>query len=116
MVAELAEELWDRFGFDVITDYSDIFNALSHKNYNVRVASAEALSAALDENQDKMQVSCLQYKFLVPYLHPFRYYIDAQGFCKMSMQGTFKDCVSLIIIIWMRGCFTVCIFELDMDH
>ncbi|ONM08702.1 ILITYHIA [Zea mays] len=55
VVAELAEELWDRFGFDVITDYSDIFNALSHKNYNVRVASAEALSAALDENQDKMQ-------------------------------------------------------------
>lgn len=60
MVAELAEELWDRFGFDAITDYSGIFNALSHKNYNVRAASAEALAAALDENQDKMQVSRLQ--------------------------------------------------------
>uniref|UniRef100_K4AM52 TOG domain-containing protein n=1 Tax=Setaria italica TaxID=4555 RepID=K4AM52_SETIT len=55
VVAELAEELWDRFGFDVITDYSGIFNALSHKNYNVRAASAEALAAALDENPDKMQ-------------------------------------------------------------
>jgi hypothetical protein len=54
-VAELAEELWDRFGFDVCTDYSGIFAALSHKNYNVRVAAAEALTAALDENPDKMQ-------------------------------------------------------------
>ncbi|WVZ60305.1 hypothetical protein U9M48_010349 [Paspalum notatum var. saurae] len=57
VVAELAEELWDRFGFDVITDYSGIFDALSHKNYNVRAASAEALAAALDENPDKMQDS-----------------------------------------------------------
>nr|CAB3493441.1 unnamed protein product [Digitaria exilis] len=55
VVAELAEELWDRFGFDIITDYSGIFDALSHKNYNVRAASAEALAAALDENPDKMQ-------------------------------------------------------------
>ncbi|OEL22068.1 eIF-2-alpha kinase activator GCN1 [Dichanthelium oligosanthes] len=55
VVAELAEDLWDRFGFDVITDYSGIFDALSHKNYNVRAASAEALAAALDENPDKMQ-------------------------------------------------------------
>ncbi|KAM0871526.1 hypothetical protein ACQ4PT_039331 [Festuca glaucescens] len=54
-VAELAEELWDRFGFDVCTDYSGIFDALSHKNYNVRAAAAEALTAALDENPDKMQ-------------------------------------------------------------
>ncbi|KAG8097980.1 hypothetical protein GUJ93_ZPchr0013g37826 [Zizania palustris] len=55
VVAELAEELWDRFGFDVFTDYSGIFDALSHKNYNVRAAAAEALAAALDENPDKMQ-------------------------------------------------------------
>ena len=107
MVAELAEELWDRFGFDVITDYSGIFDALSHKNYNVRAASAEALAAALDENQDKMQVSSLQCKFPVLYLHPFRYYIDAQGFCKTSMQGTFKDCISLVITIGMGCCFTL---------
>uniref|UniRef100_A0A0E0KIC1 TOG domain-containing protein n=1 Tax=Oryza punctata TaxID=4537 RepID=A0A0E0KIC1_ORYPU len=55
VVAELAEELWDRFGFDIFTDYSGIFDALSHKNYNVRAAAAEALAAALDENLDKMQ-------------------------------------------------------------
>ncbi|CAL4927024.1 unnamed protein product [Urochloa decumbens] len=57
VVAELAEDLWDRFGFDVIADYSGIFYALSHKNYNVRAASAEALAAALDENPGKMQDS-----------------------------------------------------------
>ncbi|XP_062214757.1 protein ILITYHIA-like [Phragmites australis] len=55
VVAELSEDLWDRFGFDVCTDYSGIFDALSHKNYNVRAAAAEALAAALDENPDKMQ-------------------------------------------------------------
>ncbi|TVU45340.1 hypothetical protein EJB05_04825 [Eragrostis curvula] len=55
VVAELAEDLWDRFGFDVCADYSGIFDALSHKNFNVRAAAAEALAAALDENPDKMQ-------------------------------------------------------------
>ncbi|KAL6843469.1 hypothetical protein ACP4OV_026531 [Aristida adscensionis] len=55
VVAELAEELWDRFGFDVCADYSGIYDALGHKNYNVRAAAAEALAAALDENPDKMQ-------------------------------------------------------------
>ncbi|GJN23498.1 hypothetical protein PR202_gb11149 [Eleusine coracana subsp. coracana] len=55
VVAELAEDLWDRFGFDVCDDYSGIFDALSHKNFNVRAAAAEALAAALDENPDKMQ-------------------------------------------------------------
>ena len=59
----MAEELWDRFGFDVCTDYSGIFDALSHKNYNVRAAAAEALTAALDENPDKMQVSIQYSKF-----------------------------------------------------
>jgi hypothetical protein len=72
VVAELAEELWDRFGFDVITDYSGIFDALSHKNYNVRAASAEALAAALDENQDKMQVSCPQCKNFCSVFAPLR--------------------------------------------
>jgi len=55
VVAELAEELWDRFRFDVCADYTGIFDALSHKNYNVRAAAAEALTAALDENPDKIQ-------------------------------------------------------------
>lgn len=51
-VAEAAEEVWDRYGFDFGTDYSGLFEALSHVNYNVRGASAEALAAALDENPD----------------------------------------------------------------
>lgn len=54
-VAEAAEEVWDRYGFDFGTDYSGLFDALSHVNYNVRVASAEALAAALDENPDTIQ-------------------------------------------------------------
>lgn len=104
VVAELAEELWDRFGFDVITDYSGIFDALSHKNYNVRAASAEALAAALDENPDKMQVSRLPCKFPILHQHSFRYYIDAQEFCKIaitklqkSMPDVFNYCISLVI-------------------
>jgi len=56
-VAEAAEEVWDRYGFDFGTDYSGLFDALSHINYNVRVASAEALAAALDENPNTIQVS-----------------------------------------------------------
>ncbi|ONK79574.1 uncharacterized protein A4U43_C01F7760 [Asparagus officinalis] len=54
-IAEAAEELWDRYGFDFGTDYSGLFDALSHINYNVRVGSAEALAAALDENPDTIQ-------------------------------------------------------------
>ncbi|KAL5990285.1 eIF-2-alpha kinase activator GCN1 [Asimina triloba] len=54
-VAEVAEDLWDRYSFDIGTDYSGIFYALSHNNYNVRIAAAEALAAALDENPDTIQ-------------------------------------------------------------
>ncbi|KAJ1694352.1 hypothetical protein LUZ63_011050 [Rhynchospora breviuscula] len=54
-VAELAEELWDRFSFEMGTDYSGILDGLCHLNYNVRAASAEALAAALDENPDTMK-------------------------------------------------------------
>ncbi|KAJ6791105.1 protein ILITYHIA [Iris pallida] len=54
VVAEAAEEVWDRYGFDFGTDYSGLFDALSHANYNVRLASAEALAAALDENPDSI--------------------------------------------------------------
>ncbi|KAE8731771.1 ILITYHIA isoform 3 [Hibiscus syriacus] len=56
-VAEGAEDLWDRYGYDIGTDYSGIFKALSHINYNVRLAAAEALAAALDENPDSIQES-----------------------------------------------------------
>ncbi|OMO50913.1 Armadillo-like helical [Corchorus olitorius] len=56
-IAEAAEDLWDRYGYDFGTDYSVIFKALSHINYNVRLAAAEALAAALDENPDTIQES-----------------------------------------------------------
>lgn len=56
LVAEAAEAIWDHYGYDLGTDYSGIFKALSNINFNVRVAAAEALAAALDENPDTIQV------------------------------------------------------------
>ncbi|TKY61324.1 Translational activator GCN1 [Spatholobus suberectus] len=56
-VAQVAEDIWDHYGFDFGTDFSGLFKALSHINYNVRVAAAEALAAALDEHPDSMQES-----------------------------------------------------------
>ncbi|POO02948.1 Proteasome component Ecm29/Translational activator Gcn [Trema orientale] len=56
-VAEAAEDIWDRYGYDFGTDYSGLFKALSHINYNVRLAAAEALAAALDECPDTIQES-----------------------------------------------------------
>lgn len=58
-VAEAAEDIWDRYGHDLGSDYSGIFKSLSHINYNVRLAAAEALAAALDENPDSIQVSLI---------------------------------------------------------
>lgn len=55
-VSEMAEDIWDRYGHEFGTDYSRLFQALSHTNYNVRIAAAEALAAALDENPDSIQV------------------------------------------------------------
>ncbi|KAF9610038.1 hypothetical protein IFM89_019766, partial [Coptis chinensis] len=54
-VAEAAEDVWDRYGYDFGTDYSGLLLALSHINYNVRLAAAEAIATALDENQDTIQ-------------------------------------------------------------
>lgn len=59
----MAEEIWDHYGFDFGTDFSRLFKALSHVNYNVRLAAAEALAAALDEYPDSIQV-CLLDNFL----------------------------------------------------
>ncbi|KAL3520591.1 hypothetical protein ACH5RR_018740 [Cinchona calisaya] len=56
-VAEAAEGIWDNYGKDFGADYSGLFKALSHVNYNVRVAAAEALAAALDEKPDTIQES-----------------------------------------------------------
>ncbi|KAK1290119.1 hypothetical protein QJS10_CPB18g01878 [Acorus calamus] len=54
-VSEAAEDIWDRYGFEFGTDYSGLFSALSHVNYNVRVAAGEGLAAALDEYPDTIQ-------------------------------------------------------------
>ncbi|KAF8017892.1 hypothetical protein BT93_H2950 [Corymbia citriodora subsp. variegata] len=56
-VAEVAEDIWDRYGHDFGTNYSGLFKALCHVNYNVRLAAAEALAAALDEHPDSLQES-----------------------------------------------------------
>lgn len=62
-VAEAAEDIWDRYGYDFETDYSGLLKALSHINYNVRLAAAEALAAALDERPDTIQVSLIYQTF-----------------------------------------------------
>ena len=49
--------MWDCYRNEFGTDYSVLFGALSHVNYNVRVAAAEALAAALDEKPDTIQVT-----------------------------------------------------------
>lgn len=54
-VAEVAEDIWDHYGFDFGTNFSGIYKALSHVNYNVRLAAAEALAAAWDEHPDFIQ-------------------------------------------------------------
>ncbi|KAL4028354.1 hypothetical protein IC575_011547 [Cucumis melo] len=56
-VAEIAEDIWDRYGYDFGTDYSGLFKALSHGNYNVRLSASEALAAILDEYPDTIQES-----------------------------------------------------------
>ncbi|KAG6741628.1 hypothetical protein POTOM_054903 [Populus tomentosa] len=56
-VAEAAEDIWDRYGHDFGMNYSGLFKALSHIDYDVRLAAAESLAAALDENPDTIQES-----------------------------------------------------------
>lgn len=56
-VAEVAEDIWDRYNHDFGTNYSGLFKALCHVNYNVRLAAAEALAAALDDCPDSLQES-----------------------------------------------------------
>ncbi|KAK9146319.1 hypothetical protein Sjap_006222 [Stephania japonica] len=54
-VSEVAEDVWDRYGYEFGTDYSGLLVALSHNNYNVRLAAAEAVAAAMDEDPDTIQ-------------------------------------------------------------
>ncbi|KAG5149464.1 hypothetical protein JHK82_016345 [Glycine max] len=53
----LAEDIWDRYGFDFGTDFSGLYRVFSHINYNVCVAAAKALAAALDEHVDSIQIN-----------------------------------------------------------
>lgn len=86
-VAEAAEDLWDRYGYDFGTDYSGLFKALSHINYNVRFAAAEALAAALDECPDTIQVCLILNRqltltciFVVPISKAYCYYYSGISF------------------------------------
>ncbi|KAK9083066.1 hypothetical protein Scep_029537 [Stephania cephalantha] len=54
-VSVVAEDVWDRYGYEFGTDYSGLLVALSHNNYNVRLAAAEAIAAAMDEDPDTIQ-------------------------------------------------------------
>ncbi|XP_010470324.1 PREDICTED: eIF-2-alpha kinase activator GCN1-like isoform X1 [Camelina sativa] len=56
-VAEAADDIWSRYGYDLGIDYSGIFKALSHTNLNVRLAAAEALADALHESPASIQLS-----------------------------------------------------------
>lgn len=56
-MAESADDIWSRYGYDLGTDYSGIFRALSHINLNVRLAAAEALADALHESPTSIQVT-----------------------------------------------------------
>ncbi|CAH1427243.1 unnamed protein product [Lactuca virosa] len=56
-VAEVAEDLWDRYDHEFGADYSGLFKALSHVNYNVRVGASDALATILDEYPDTLQES-----------------------------------------------------------
>ncbi|KAK8951558.1 hypothetical protein KSP39_PZI003863 [Platanthera zijinensis] len=86
VVAETAEKVWDCYGFDFGTDYSGLFDALSHVNYNVRVAAAEALAAALDENPETIQ-EALSTLFSI-YIRDLGTGSEVADLCWLGRQGT----------------------------
>lgn len=53
--AEAAEEVWDLYNHDLGNDFTGLFTALSHVNYNVRVAASQGLAAAMDEFPSTVQ-------------------------------------------------------------
>nr|KAJ0193373.1 hypothetical protein LSAT_V11C800422280 [Lactuca sativa] len=63
-VAEVDEDLWERYDCEFGTDYSGLFRALSHVNYNVRVAASDALVVVLDEYPDTLQAITIFYQLL----------------------------------------------------
>ncbi|GJW41659.1 protein ILITYHIA isoform X2 [Tanacetum coccineum] len=70
--AEVAEDLWDHYDYVLRSDYSGLFKALSHVNYNVRMAAAGALAAVLYEYPDTLQESLTTL---------FSLYIPDSGIC-----------------------------------
>ena len=62
--AESAEEIWDMYNHDLGKDFTGLFKALSHDNYNVRMAASMGLAAAMDEYPDSVQVLRLFTTFL----------------------------------------------------
>jgi hypothetical protein len=54
--AETAEEIWDLYNHDLGKDFTGLFTALSHGNYNVRMAASLGLAAAMYEYPDSVQV------------------------------------------------------------
>ncbi|KAI0489335.1 hypothetical protein KFK09_029177 [Dendrobium nobile] len=84
-VAEAAEKVWDCYGCEFGTDYSGLFDALSHVNYNVRVAAAEALAAALDENPETIQ-DALSTLFSI-YIRDLSTGFEVADLCWLGRQG-----------------------------
>ncbi|XP_078182456.1 putative protein kinase regulator ILITHYIA isoform X2 [Carex rostrata] len=84
-VTQLAEELWDKFGFEMGIDYSGIFDGLCHSNYNVRAAAAEALAAVLDEHPSTMQET-LSTLFSM-YIRDLGNGLDLTDSCWLGRQG-----------------------------
>ena len=60
-MAEVVEDLCVRFDHELGSHYLGLFKALSHVNYNVRMAAADALAAVLDEYPDTLQVTIIFY-------------------------------------------------------
>lgn len=47
--AVAAEEIWDLYNHDLGNEFSGLFTALSHVNYNVRLAASQGLASAMDD-------------------------------------------------------------------
>ncbi|MCO5572014.1 hypothetical protein L7F22_025765 [Adiantum nelumboides] len=53
--AEVAEDVWDLYNHDLGHEFTGLFTALSHVNYNVRVAASQGLASAMDDYPNSIQ-------------------------------------------------------------
>ncbi|KAI5063295.1 hypothetical protein GOP47_0021842 [Adiantum capillus-veneris] len=53
--AEVAEEVWDLYSHDLGQEFTGLFTALSHVNYNVRLAASQGLASAMDDYPSSVQ-------------------------------------------------------------